>query len=208
MIDLKIALLFPILAAVVIYAEREYFSFQYSVGDEAEPGNLVKQNFARLSNKALNKQITQCLAHSYKYLAMAFYFQQYDIALPGFHKMFEGFSERERKNAKDLMSYVTLRGGEIKLSAIKAPKEANWSNGLSAIEEALIMEKKANSRIRDMHRVALDEDDPHLKQYLEDGLITQKVEVIQQLGEYITQLKRVQAENDGLGLYIFDQDHI
>lgn len=44
----------------------------------------------------------------------------------------------------------------------QAPKEADWSNGLSAMEEALVMEKKANTKILDMLRVANDEDDPHV----------------------------------------------
>ena len=50
------------------------------------------------------------------------YFDQVQIALPGFHKMFKAYSDREMSNAIKLINYMNLRDGDNKLTGIKVIK--------------------------------------------------------------------------------------
>ena len=43
-----------------------------------------------------------------------------------------------------------------------------------------------------------------LKQFIEDKFLDQKVKVIKELGDKITQLERYKIDNPGLGLQVFD----
>lgn len=46
------------------------------------------------------------------------YFDQSDVALPGFHKLFKQYSDREMTNAIKWMNYMNLREGSLKLLEI------------------------------------------------------------------------------------------
>jgi ferritin len=50
------------------------------------------------------------------------YFDQAQIALPGFHKMFKAYSDREMSNAIKMINYMNLRDGDNKLTGIKVIK--------------------------------------------------------------------------------------
>lgn len=46
------------------------------------------------------------------------YFDQAEVALPGFHKLFKEYSDREMSNAVKLMTYMNLREGSNKFIGI------------------------------------------------------------------------------------------
>lgn len=55
---------------------------------------------------------------SFCFCDQAFYFDRYDVALPGFSRFFKKASDRELENADFLMTYVNKRGGYIRLEDI------------------------------------------------------------------------------------------
>lgn len=59
-----------------------------------------RQNYSQECEAGVNKQINMELYASYVYLNMAYYFNRFDVALPGFHTYFMKQSDEEREHAK------------------------------------------------------------------------------------------------------------
>lgn len=164
---------------------------------------VVKQNYHAECEAGINKQINLELFASYVYHSMAWYFDRDDVALPGFHKFFKKSAEEEREHAEKLMKYQNRRGGRIVFKNIDKPEADEWGSGLDAMQAALSLEKNVNQVLLDLHKLATNHNDPHLTDFLEGEYLTEQVESIKQLADYVTQLKRC---GPGLGEYMFDRE--
>ncbi|XP_002160295.1 soma ferritin [Hydra vulgaris] len=160
-----------------------------------------RQNFHEDCEAAINKQINAELYASYVYMSMAYHFDRDDVALEGFFKFFKHQSDEEREHAEKLMSYQNKRGGRIFLQSVIAPQN-EWSSHISALEDALTLEKKVNQSLLDLHMIATKYNDPHLSDYLESEFLNEQVDSINQISKLLTNAKRC---GDGLGIYQFDK---
>ncbi|RWS04658.1 ferritin-like protein [Dinothrombium tinctorium] len=163
----------------------------------------IRQNYHAECEAAVNKQINMELYASYVYLSMAYHFDRDDVALPGFSKFFKHESDEEREHAQKLMKFQNQRGGRIVLQDIKRPAVDEWGSGLQAMQAALELEKTVNQSLLDMHALATRHNDPQLSDFIETHYLTEQVEAIKKLGDYITSLKR---NGPGLGEYMFDHE--
>uniref|UniRef100_A0A1W7R9I9 Ferritin n=1 Tax=Hadrurus spadix TaxID=141984 RepID=A0A1W7R9I9_9SCOR len=165
--------------------------------------NQVRQNFAKECEDGINKQINIELYASYVYLSMAYYFERDDVALPGCYKFFKKSSDEEREHAQKFMRYQNKRGGLILLQDVQKPVSDHWGSPLDAMKVALELEKTVNQALLDLHKIATNCNDPQMCDYLETEFLQEQVDAIKELGNYITNLKRV---GTGLGEYIFDKE--
>lgn len=55
-----------------------------------------------------------------------------------------------------------------------------------------------------LHKVAEENNDPQLCDFIESEYLEEQVEAIKKIGDLVTQLNRVGG--DGLGLYLWDQE--
>jgi len=164
-----------------------------------------RQNFHSEAEAGINRQINMELYASYTYQSMAFWFDRDDVALPGFAKFFRKSSEEEREHAEKLMSYQNKRGGRIVLQDIKKPDRDEWGTGLEAMQVALQLEKSVNQSLLDLHKVAGNHDDAQMCDFLESNYLEEQVNAIKEIGDHITQLKRV---GPGLGEYTYDKESL
>uniref|UniRef100_UPI00398F8C37 ferritin, higher subunit-like n=1 Tax=Pristiophorus japonicus TaxID=55135 RepID=UPI00398F8C37 len=165
----------------------------------------VCQNYHKDCEAAVNKHINMELCSSYVYLSMSFYFDRDDVALCHFAEFFKEQSHEEREHAEKLMQFQNRRGGRIILSDIKKPEQDEWSNGLDAMQRALQMEKNVNQSLLDLHKISTGSTDPHLCDFLETHYLDEQVKMIKKLGDHITNLKRLGAPENGMGVYLFDR---
>lgn len=100
------------------------------------------------------------------------------------------------------MEYQIKRGGRIQLRDIAKPAKSEWTCGLEALQVALELEKQVNDALLDLHKLSSKHEDAHLTDFIEEDFLEDQVETIKQLGDYITNLKRV---GPGLGEYLFDK---
>jgi len=163
----------------------------------------VRQNYHQECEAGVNKQINLELYASYVYQQMAFHFNRDDVALPGFESFFSHESKEEREHAEKLMKFQNQRGGRIVLQDITKPSKQDWASGLEAMEAALELEKTVNQSLLDLHALATRHEDPQFADFLETHYLTEQVEAIKKLGDYVTNLKRV---GSGLGEYMFDKE--
>ncbi|CAM5093003.1 unnamed protein product [Natator depressus] len=51
----------------------------------------------------------------------------------------------------------------------------------------------------------MERNDPHLCDFLESEYLEEQVKAIKQLGDHVTNLKRLGAPQNGMGEYLFDK---
>ncbi|CAN0269943.1 ferritin heavy chain B-like [Lethenteron reissneri] len=165
----------------------------------------IRQNFSQEVEAAINRQVNQELYASYVYLSLASYFDRDDVALKHFHKFFKDLSHEEREHAEKLLAYQNKRGGRAVLQDIKKPERDEWGSGLEAMQLALQLEKTVNQALLDLHALASEKKDPQLCDFLEHEFLEEQVESIKQLGDHVTNLKRLGVPQSGMGEYLFDK---
>ncbi|KAK2832861.1 hypothetical protein Q5P01_016750 [Channa striata] len=165
----------------------------------------VRQNYHRDCEAAINRMVNMELFASYTYTSMGFYFSRDDVALPGFAHFFKHESHEEREHAEKLLSFQNKRGGRIFLQDVKKPDRDEWGSGLEAMQCALQLEKNVNQALLDLHKLASQHQDPHLCDFLETHFLDEQVEMIKKLGDYITNLTKMDADKNKLAEYLFDK---
>ncbi|CAK6973393.1 ferritin%2C heavy polypeptide 1a [Scomber scombrus] len=165
----------------------------------------VRQNFHQDCEAAINRQINLELYASYVYMSMAYYFDRDDQALNNFAKFFRHQSSEEREHAEKLMKVQNQRGGRIFLQDIRKPERDEWGSGVEALECALQLEKSVNQSLLDMHKLCSDHNDPHLCDFIETHYLDEQVKSIKELADWVTNLRRMGAPQNGMAEYLFDK---
>ena len=165
--------------------------------------SLCRQNFTDASLNAINEQINFEMRASYTYQSMAAYFSRDVVALKGFAAYFRKQSEEEREHALKLSDYICNRGGRVVLHPIPAP-ESDWKSAKNALEQVLQLERDVNEALLKLHKLADEQADPHLADFLEAEYLQEQVHSLKEVAELLTNLNRVGG--DGLGLFIFDRE--
>ncbi|KAG0362006.1 ferritin-like superfamily [Gamsiella multidivaricata] len=165
--------------------------------------SLAKQNFSSASEEALNHQISQELQASQVYLSLSAWAGHSNQALPGLEKFFRESAEEEREHAQKLINYQNRRGGKVVLHTLQAP-ESDWSSARNAIEATLQLEKDVNKSLLNLHKVAEENSDAQLSDFIASEYLSEQTEAIKKIADLVTQLNRVGG--DGLGLYLWDQE--
>ncbi|KAF8006071.1 hypothetical protein BT93_K0386 [Corymbia citriodora subsp. variegata] len=168
--------------------------------------SLARQYYSEDCEAAINEQINVEYTVSYVYHAMYAYFDRDNIALKGLAKFYKESSEEEREHAEKLMEYQNKRGGKVKLhSILMLPSEfdhAEKGDALYSMELALSLEKLTNEKLLSLHRVAGQNDDPQLTDFIESEFLYEQVEAIKKMADFVTQLRMV---GKGHGVWHFDQ---
>ncbi|PON45723.1 Ferritin [Trema orientale] len=168
--------------------------------------SLARQKYKDECEAAINEQINVEYNVSYAYHAMYAYFDRDNVALKGLAKFFKESSEEEREHAEKLMEYQNKRGGKVILQSILMPHSEfdhpEKGDALFAMELALSLEKLTNEKLLNLHSVADRNKDVQLADFVESEFLTEQVEAIKKIAEYVSQLRRV---GKGHGVWHFDQ---
>ncbi|KAF2609617.1 hypothetical protein F2Q70_00006969 [Brassica cretica] len=70
------------------------------------------------------------------------------------------------------------------------------------MELALSLEKLTNEKLLNLHRVASENNDPQLADFVESEFLGEQIEAIKKISDFITQLRMV---GKGHGVWHFDQ---
>ncbi|KAL5806834.1 hypothetical protein ACOSQ4_029567 [Xanthoceras sorbifolium] len=168
--------------------------------------SMARQKYSNECEAAINEQINVEYNASYVYHAMYAYFDRDNVALKGLAKFFKESSEEEREHAEKLMEYQNIRGGRVKLHSILMPPSEfdhfEKGDALYAMELALSLEKLTNEKLLNLHCVADRHNDPQMTEFIEREFLSEQVEAIKKIAEYVAQLRRV---GKGHGVWHFDQ---
>eukprot|EP00475_Leptophrys_vorax_P013330 TRINITY_DN1971_c0_g1_i2.p1 TRINITY_DN1971_c0_g1~~TRINITY_DN1971_c0_g1_i2.p1 ORF type:complete len:237 (-),score=26.14 TRINITY_DN1971_c0_g1_i2:481-1191(-) len=171
----------PTLTGVVFEPFLEVQSQLTAVPAVIQPQeSFARQNYPSASEAGINEQINIEYNISYVYHALYAYFDRDNVALPGFAKYFKEASAEEREHAEMLMEYQNKRGGRVKLQSIVMPATMEFDHpekgdALYAMELTLALEKLVNEKLLALHKVASDEGDVQLSDYLESEFLNEQV---------------------------------
>ncbi|MCO5592857.1 hypothetical protein L7F22_046861 [Adiantum nelumboides] len=142
---------------------------------------------------------------SYVYHALSAYFDRDNVALPGFAKYFKEGSDKEKGDAQRLIDFQNIRGGRVKLQSIVAPEmefdNSEKGDALHAMELALSLQKLTYEKLLYLSKIAEEEDDPQMHDFVDGTLLPEQVNLIKKVAEYVSQVRRV---GKGHGVYHFD----
>ncbi|XP_042479959.1 ferritin-3, chloroplastic-like [Macadamia integrifolia] len=208
----------------VVYAAKDTVSRSLTTGVVFEPFEEMKkvplsslvpvaphQSLARHKyvddcEAAINEQINVEYNVSYVYHALYAYFDRDNVALKGLAKFFQESSDEERQHAEKFMEYQNLRGGRVVLQPIVSPQSEFYheekGDALYAMELSLALEKLTNEKLLKLHSVAERTHDVQMAEFVEREFLTEQVEAIKKISEYVAQLRRV---GKGHGVWHFDQ---
>ncbi|KAJ4840495.1 Enoyl-CoA isomerase/hydratase fer4 [Turnera subulata] len=162
--------------------------------------SLARQNYSDMCEAGINEQINVEYSVSYVYHAMYAYFDRDNVALKGIAKFFKDSSLEEREHAEKFIEYQNKRGGKVKLQSMLKPLSefyhADKGDALYAMELALSLERLNNEKLQNLHKLASDNNDLHLMDFVESEFLTEQVESIKKLSEYVAQLRRLGKGHD------------
>ena len=147
---------------------------------------------------AINNQVTLELHASYRYMSMASYFDREDVALKHFSLFFLRQSNTEREHVEKLLGLKSQRGNNPCLCNISRPEGENWESSLSVLECALQLAQRVHQSLLNLHQLATEKKEGRICNLLEQGYLHQQVMFIQELGDHITNLRKMAAPEDSL----------
>merc|ERR1712055_1598 len=162
----------------------------------------IRQNYDEECEALVNKQINMELYASYVYVALANYFARVDQSLPGFACFFKRSYCVVQQHGVSLMENQAKRGGKVVLQNISKPSRMDWGTPLEAITAVLELEKTVTETLQQIQTVAKEKYDFHLTDFIQQEFVVKKVNIIKEIGDIITNIKRV---TDGTGLFAVDQ---
>ena len=149
---------------------------------------------------ALNEQINAELWSAYLYLSMGMQFEA--KGMPGVANWFRIQFQEEQAHATIFMNYVNSRGGRVLLKAIDAVP-VDWETPLAAFQDTLKHEQKVTALINNLYRIAEEEHDYASRDRLA-WFVSEQVEEEENAQELIDKFTLI--GNDGMGLYMLDQE--
>ncbi|XP_050744381.1 ferritin subunit isoform X1 [Drosophila biarmipes] len=161
--------------------------------------------------KGMRHQIQEEINASYQYLAMGAYFSRDTVNRPGFAEHFFKAAKEEREHGSKLVEYLSMRGqlteGVSDLINVPTVAKQEWTDGASALSDALDLEIKVTRSIRKLIQTC--ESKPynhyHLVDYLTGVYLEEQLHGQRELAGKLTTLKKMMDTNGELGEFLFDK---
>ncbi|XP_035872764.1 ferritin heavy chain-like [Phyllostomus discolor] len=153
---------------------------------------------------AIVNQVNLELYASYVYMSMACYFDREDVALKHFNLFFLRQSNKEREHAEHLLGLQNQRACNLHLHNIPKPEEDNWGSSLRVLECALHLAKRVQQSLLSLHQVATEKHG-HVCNFLKHHYVQEQAMFIQELGDHITNLHKLAAQEESLAESLSDK---
>jgi len=158
----------------------------------------------------VRSHIKRELQASISYLAMAAWANQYNVQRPGLANLFFDSASEEREHALKLLGYLRMRGHnelDILPSTIEpVNSKYEWDGSLSALRQALQMEKAVTESIKKIIDYCADAEDHHLADYLTTEFMDEQLKGHRNIAGLINTLQGVLKKQPRLGEWIFDNN--
>ena len=165
----------------------------------------IQQSYMAQSNAALNSQIQVQLYATYAYLSMAFFCDREDVALENFALFFLTQSQKWMERTETLFLLLGEREGFLTIGRIADEGRHDWLDGFMAMECAFHLEKTLNQSLLQLYELANSNGDIYLCKLLKSHFLNRQVEIIKEIGGYLTNLRQLGAPENHLAEFIFDK---
>ncbi|XP_011303827.1 ferritin subunit isoform X2 [Fopius arisanus] len=165
--------------------------------------------------RIMGHQVQTEIQAAMTYLAMGAHFAKDSVNRPGFSKFFFEAASEEREHAIKIIEYLLMRGqltsdvGKLLKFPLKTPRE-EWSTAVAALSEALTVEAKVTSSIREIIKTCeapktSDFNDYHLVDYLTGDFLDEQYKGQRDLAGKISTLGKMMTTHGPLGEFLYDK---
>jgi ferritin len=166
---------------------------------------LAKSNYQKDSEDGVNQIINSTLDVCDGLLSMVYYFKRVDNSEYGFADFYDDLSKEYYWLSRSLMDYQILRGGHVQLVDLKPiERTMEWNTGIESLNHVLERLKNLNLKFHELHKLAKNNNDPCVTNFIEHHFISKTVNDILRVSNKITKFNRVGTS--GLGQYVADRD--
>ncbi|CAF0724122.1 unnamed protein product [Brachionus calyciflorus] len=158
----------------------------------------IRQNFDETCESMLNQLINVVVTRNYNYHGVAYWFDRVDIGLVGFAQLFRLCASYNYNLTRKLMDYVVLRGGHVVLGDIPKPDTSLYTTPSDTLEYMIQSYKELNDLAISLHKMADENQDANLTDFLEAEIIRPVSKVIRRIGVLVANVRRA---GPGLGEY-------
>lgn len=167
--------------------------------------------------KKMREQVQAELTAAMTYLAMAAHFSRDSINRPGFANFFYHSASEEREHAIKIIDYLLMRGQLTEdvreLIQTPMPNKDLWSDGVTALRDALRLEASVTEKIRDIVKICEEPpevnntvfNDYHLVDYLTGEFLEEQYKGQRQLAGYVSTLGKMMDFHGAIGEFLFDK---
>ncbi|KAL4443264.1 hypothetical protein ABPG75_011001 [Micractinium tetrahymenae] len=175
------------------------------VNADSSTKTFVRQDYDEKCEHGVNLVINSFFQQWHIATAMAAYFENDTVALPGCAKFLKTAASRAKADALQFLDYQNMRGGKVVLASIAQPdsdygKEAK-GDALHAFQLLLALSKMSFSQLRELHASAREKEDPELQDFVNTKLHELAL-ATREMGSYVCELERV---GKGLPTFHFDR---
>ncbi|KAF0876473.1 FRIL protein, partial [Crocuta crocuta] len=168
-------------------------------------GCQIRQNYSPEVEASVNCLVNMHLRASNTYLSLGFHFDSSDVALPGLGRFFRDLARKKHEGAQRLLTLQSQRSGSALFQDVQKPSHDEWGKAPDAMETAIVLEKNLNEAILDLHALGSAQADPYLCDFLESHFLGEEVKVLKQMGDHLTNLRRLTGPYAALGEYLFQR---
>ncbi|XP_046529870.1 ferritin light chain-like [Equus quagga] len=166
-------------------------------------GTRIRQTYCANVEAAVNSLVNLHLRASQTYLSLGFYFEGDDVAVEGVGHFFRKLAEEKREGAQRLLKFQNQWSSLALVQDGEKSSQDEWSGSVDAMEAAIVLEKKVNEGILDLHALGSANADLHLCEFLKSHFLEEEMKVIKKMGDHLTNLRRLAGPEAGLGEYLF-----
>lgn len=200
---MKINIFSTIISAllVVLIAQSAYAAEKVSAQDYAYNSTCMNH---------LRSHIKRELQAAVTYLAMGAWANHYSVQRPGLANFFFDSASEEREHGLKLLGYLRMRGHN-ELDILPSSLEPlngkyEWENSLSALRQALKMEKDVTESIKKIIDYCADAEDHQLADYLTGDFMEEQLKGQRNVAGLANTLQGVLRKQPRLGEWIFDNN--
>jgi len=184
-------------------------------GNQFQPLGKAKandnENYFNGCASAIRKQVKVEFEAAMQYLLMGAYFDQDDVNLPGFSRIFFEHADEERQHGMKFIEYLRFRGGDTTSDFLENGKiepilgKYIWSDGTEALRDALKMEKHVSGNIKNMIDSCdgVGGNDYYSADWLTGTWLDEQLSGQRQLAGHINTLENFRAGHEELADWMF-----
>ncbi|MCL2114835.1 MAG: ferritin [Methanobrevibacter sp.] len=146
--------------------------------------------------KELNKQLNAEMYSGYLYLAMAAYFEDFDLS--GFANWMRVQAQEELSHSMRFYDYVVRRGAKVTLEAIEKP-DFEWNSPVEVFDHVLSHEKVVTDLINDLVNLAIEENDHATNNFLQ-WFVAEQIEEEESAAAALNKVKMANEASNGMFL--------
>ncbi|XP_060046786.1 ferritin light chain-like [Erinaceus europaeus] len=110
----------------------------------------------------------------------------------------------EVHESKGLLKMKNQRGGCALFQDIQKLSQDKWGETQDSVDAALVLEKKRNQALLDLHALGSARPDPHICDFLESHFL-EEVKIIKKMRNHLTNLRRLEGPQGGVGEYLLER---